>query len=86
MLQRISAPISVDFFFDHTLRRAAPRSILWEGRQYQVLRVGMHHTYRFGRTLFHVFSVETAALFFRLVFDSESLQWRVEEISDGESD
>ena len=83
MIQRVSVPVSVILAFDHTTRRAEPRRILWEGRPYVVTQVGLHHKYRDGRTLHHVFSVATATLFFRLVLNTESLVWTLEEISDG---
>jgi hypothetical protein len=43
----------------------------------------LHHTFRSGRTLFHVFSVASKSLFFRLVLNTDTLFWRLEEISDG---
>jgi hypothetical protein len=85
MIQRIHAPISVDLVFDHTLRKVFPRFVRWEGQSHRILKIGLHHTYRQGRTLYHVFSVETATLFFRLVLDTDTLHWSVEEIADGES-
>lgn len=83
MIQRVSVPVTVSLIFDHKTRRAEPRRILWEGRPYQVTRVGLHHTYRDGRSLHHVFSVATSTLFFRLNLNTESLVWTLEEISDG---
>lgn len=84
MIQRINAPISVNLVFDHKRRSVYPKHILWEGRIYQVTKIGLHHTYRLGRTLFHVFSVMTPTLFFKLVFNTDTLHWSVEEIADGE--
>jgi len=85
MIQKISIPVSVTLYFDHKLRRSVPVNILWEGRVYPITKIGLHHTYRAGRTLFHVFSAESPSLFFRLVLNSETLHWLVEEISDGEA-
>lgn len=85
MIQRINAPISVNLVFDHKRRLTYPKHILWEGKIYLVTKIGLHHTYRLGRTLFHVFSVETPALFFKLVFNTDTLHWSVEEIADGET-
>lgn len=84
MIQKISAPISVDLSFDHKERRVIPRRLVWEGQEHQIAKIGLHHTYRLGRVLYHVFSVATKTLFFRLVLDTETLFWRLEEISDGE--
>jgi len=90
MIQKISAPVSVDLIFDHRQRTVFPKEVIWEGKTYPILKIGLHHTYRAGRILFHVFSVASGnpptggqALFFRLVLDTETLHWRLEEISDG---
>lgn len=86
MIQKISAPISVDLVFNHRERFVSPKEVVWEGRTYPILKVGLHHTYRLGRTLFHVFSVTSQDLFFRLVLNTDSLFWTLEEISDGLAD
>ena len=83
MIERVHVPVSVSFTFNHKTRQAMPRALLWEGRTYYVRKVGHHHTYRRGRTLYHVFSVDTDSLFFRLVFNTDTLGWTLEEISDG---
>jgi len=84
MIQKIHAPISVAFVYNHLKQEVHPVKICWEGRQYTVTTIGLHHTVRDGRTLFHIFSVETASLFFKLALNTESLHWSVEEIADGE--
>lgn len=83
MIQKLSAPISVEFISDSKIRRLLPRSISWDGRTYQVTKVGLHHTYRQGRTLFHVFSVLAQTIYFRLCLNTDTLFWQLEEISDG---
>ncbi len=84
MIQSIDAPISVTLQFDHRTRKVTPTNITWEGRQYPIIQIGLHHTYRQGRTLFHIFSVSTPTLFFRLRFNTDTLHWRVQEIADHE--
>ncbi len=83
MIQKIKAPISVSLLFNHQIRKVAPASLAWEGKVYKVTKIGLHHTYRSGRTLFHVFSVVADDNFFRLVLNTENLFWTLEEISDG---
>jgi len=83
MLEKISAPVSVALAFDHTKRKVTPKWVVWNGRLYPIAKIGLHHTFRQGRTLYHVFSVASKNLFFRLVLDTETLHWRLEEISDG---
>ena len=83
MLEKISIPVSVSFTFDSEKRKLTPRWVVWNGKLHSVVKVGFHHTYRKGRTLYHVFSVASKNLFFRLVFNTDNLHWRLEEISDG---
>lgn len=83
MIQKISAPVSVQLVYDHRLRTVAPRQIFWDGKAIRVSKVGMHHTIREGRTLFHIFSVTSQDLFFRLKLDTDNLFWTLEEIADG---
>lgn len=83
MIQKISAPVSVQLVYDHRLRTVSPRQILWDGKTIRIAKVGMHHTIREGRTLFHIFSVTSSDLFFRLRLDTDTLFWTLEEIADG---
>ena len=83
MLEKISIPVSVTLVFDHTQCKVVPKQLVWNKRLYPVVKVGLHHSYREGRTLFHVFSVASKTLFFRLVLNTDNLHWRLEEISDG---
>ncbi len=73
------------FSFNHQTRAVAPKRILFEGRQHDIAKIGYHHTFREGRTLYHVFSVSSDTLFFKLVLNTDTLAWSLEEISDGES-
>lgn len=83
MLQKISTPVSVTLSFDHKLSKVAPKWVVWNNRSYPILQIGLHHTYREGRVLYHVFSVVSRNMFLRLILDTETLHWRLEEISDG---
>lgn len=85
MHEIIDVPVSVNLVFDHKTRKVFPRHVLWEGKTYLITKLGLHHTFRTGKTLYHVFSVESPTLSFRLVLDTDTLHWRLEEISDGES-
>ena len=84
MFHKLDTPVSVSWVFDHQHRRVLIKSLLWERKVYPVIKIGLHHTYRTGKTLYHVFSVESPTLFFRLVFNTENLHWRLEEMADGE--
>ena len=83
MRQVVDSPVSVTFSFNHYQRSAHPQKILWAGREYLVSRIGLHHTHRRGRTLYHTFSVVASGHFFRLTLDTDNLFWQLEEVSDG---
>jgi len=83
MLQKISTPVSVSLAYDNEKKKVFPRWLIWDKRLYPIVKIGLHHTFRQGRTLYHVFSVASTTLFFRLVLDTETLHWKLEEIADG---
>lgn len=86
MIQKLSAPVSIELFFDHRKRSVMPVRVIFDGREHVIKKVGMHHTFRQGRTLYHVFSAATESVFFRLVLNTDNLFWTVEEVADGEAD
>lgn len=83
MIQKISEPVSVSLNFDSSKRKIYPKWVVWNGRLYSIIKVGLHHTYYKGKILYHVFSVASKTLFFRLVLNTENLHWKLEEVSDG---
>lgn len=62
------------------LLSSRPTSMLWNGRQYSITKVGLHHTTREGRTLLHIFSVTDGTTSFKLELNSETLSWKLLEI------
>ena len=84
MIQKLSLPVSVILEYDQSSRVSMPKKVKFEGRYYDIIKLGFHHIYREGKTLYHVFSVASSSLFFRLVLNTDSLQWMLEEICDGE--
>lgn len=82
MIQKLDTPVSVIMVYDHKLQSVYPHRIFWQHKPYKIQKVGLHHSFREGRTLYHVFSVECKTVSFRLVLNTETLFWRVEEISD----
>lgn len=86
MIQKIKAPVSVNSLYDHKKRLFRPLALLWEGKTHKISTLGYHHAFRSGKTLFHVFSVASDSLFFKLSFNTEFLSWELEEVSDEEAD
>lgn len=83
MIQQLADPVSVTLSHNHKNKETKPISVFWAGRTYPILKIGLHHTYRQGRTLYHVFSVVGNNIFFRLVLNTTNLSWRLTEVSDG---
>ena len=83
MITKINSLVFVSMGFDSKKKKVFPKWVVWRGRLYPIIKIGFHHTYRDGRKLFHVFSVTSKNIFFKLKLDSESLHWHLEEISDG---
>lgn len=59
-----------------------PKYVVWKGRSHNITQIGLHHHFREGNTLFHIFSVVADTMFMRLKLDTENLNWKLEEISD----
>lgn len=83
MNEIINEKVSVRFFYDRNTNRALPEEVIWQGRQYIVRQVAYHWPVRRGRKLVHIFSVVTENnTSFKLVYDTESLYWILEEVFD----
>ena len=78
----INEPITISLIFDHTKRKSLIAKILWKDKVYKITKHGLHHTYRKGDTLFHVFSVSSDTISFRLLFNTNSLNWVLESVYD----
>ncbi|OGG25702.1 hypothetical protein A2960_05100 [Candidatus Gottesmanbacteria bacterium RIFCSPLOWO2_01_FULL_39_12b] len=82
MLEKIQESVSVELVFNSQTKKIFPRHLAWRGKTYQIDKVGLHHFFRQGRTLFHVFSVLSGGLFFRLKLNTDNLHWTLEEIAE----
>lgn len=82
MAEAINESVSVNLLFNHLKRSVIPTSLFWRGRRYTITKVGLHHTIREGRTLYHMFSVTDGTTSFKLQFDSETLFWKLLEIEN----
>lgn len=78
----MSESISVSLVYDGGSKKSTPRSIIWKNRIYRISKLGLHHTYRKGDILYHVFSAVSGTLFFKLVLDTTNLHWSLEETHD----
>ncbi|MBU1326971.1 hypothetical protein KKB64_05525 [Patescibacteria group bacterium] len=80
----LNESVSVALVTDCFKKTVLPSLLYWRGRRLVIRKVGLHHTYRSGATLIHVFSVTDGANFYRLEFNTESLEWKLVEIDSNE--
>lgn len=73
---------SIIAIFNGQTKKFLPWRIKWRGRIYTITTVGLHYSLYEGRVLYHFFTVADDNLFFRLKFNTENLQWILEEIDD----
>lgn len=59
------------------------KKIRWRGRIYDITQMAYHYKIWNGRTRLHKYAVSAETLDFRIIFDTESLFWTLEEVSDG---
>jgi len=83
MHEQVNEKVDVITVFSSTKRVTKPHAVKWRGLTHVVTDIGYHHTVREGRTLKHIFSVSTNTLALRLTFDTETLGWTLNEVSDG---
>jgi len=86
MLEKINEVVSVIASYNSEKNRFIPYKMRWRLRDYFIKRLAYHHKIREGRSLFHIFHVTDGNLDFRIRFDTESLNWILEEVSDGSTD
>ncbi len=85
MREQINEEVSVVMYYSATKRIALPHLIHWQNKDYNVGKIGYHHTIKQGTTLHHVFELvdDKESLWFKLDLNTSNLHWRLEAISDG---
>ena len=85
MREKIDEEVSVVMYYSAKKKLAQPHLISWSGREYEVGSIGYHHKIRSGATLHHIYELvdKTNSLWMRLNFDTDSLHWNLEVVSDG---
>jgi hypothetical protein len=78
MHQKIDEPIEVEVVFLKS--RIIPRSFSWRSIIYRIKNLGLVHDTFIGREKVYYFSVSDGVNFFRLRLNTNSLQWRLEEM------
>lgn len=80
MHQVINERVSVQLVYNHKKDQSLPSQVNWRGRNYLIEKLGMHYKSRRGKEMIHIFTCVTSTLYFKLLLESETLRWYVEEI------
>lgn len=83
MNEVINEKVSVEFIYNRTTNEIMPRRMRWQGRLYTMKKLAYYHKVRQGRIIWHIFHVTDGTMDFRLRFDSDTLHWTLDEITDG---
>ena len=86
MRETMREKVSVNLIFDSKTCQIMPKHVGWQSRLHTITQVGLHHTYRSGRALIHVFSFTDGSTFVRLELYTETLHWFLTGVSDGQPD
>ena len=69
----------VDVLVDFAGTKVRPLVFKWGGRDYQIKSVNLVHMAREGRDKIYYFSVSDDANYFKLKYNTETMQWLLEE-------
>lgn len=83
MQEIINQKIDVITIYKAFGSKVAPYKLRWNGKEYLIKKIGYHHREKQGKVMYHVFSVASDNLDFRLRHDPNTLSWTLEEVSDG---
>ncbi len=73
-------PIDVLVIFE--TERARPYSFKWAGRKFVVEKINLSYAKRMGNGKHIFYSVTAEGNYFKLVFDTNEMQWWVEEVHE----
>lgn len=83
MLNQVNLPVSVITIFDSVKKTTRPYKIRWNEKVYKITDLAYYHQIKEGVKIQHIYHVSDGHLDFRLRLDSSSLNWTLEEVSDG---
>ena len=82
MYDLVDEPVEV--FVAFRKNRVLPWLMEWNGKKYDIKQVNLIHSVREGSKRIFYFSVSDLLNYFKLRFDTETLEWRLIEIfTDG---
>lgn len=79
---RMNERVKVLSLYDPVSGRMVPQMIHWGGQDHRVSEIAEYQQKRVGGIFFHMYRVHNGSYTFKLFLESETLSWRLEEISD----
>lgn len=85
MREVINQRVSVICYFNANKRSFRPHLISWKNKDYKIGKIGFHHIIKSGDVRHHIYECIDAeqTIWFRLNFNTKSLNWFLEVVSDG---
>lgn len=83
MLERIDQKVDVVTISKQGQGIVVPIRLKWNQKIFTIRKIGLRHPVREGKTLYHIFTCTDGTMDFRLKYNTENLQWNLEEVSDG---
>jgi len=81
--EKINERVSVVTVYSREKGTVMPCKMRWHGRDYVMNKLAYHHKDRQGRTIIHIFHVSDGTNDFRLLHNSDTLSWILEEVLHG---
>lgn len=83
MIEQLHEKIDVVAVYNRLGKIVTIHKLKWQNRVYQITKQVYIYKRREGRNINHVFHVSNTTLHFKILFNTESLTWWLEEVSDG---
>lgn len=83
MIEQLHEKIDVLAVYNRLGEIVTIHKLKWQNRVYKITKQVYIYKRREGRNIHHVFHVSNATLHFKILFNTETLSWWLEEVSDG---
>jgi hypothetical protein len=83
MGEKINERVSIVAVYNRVSGKVMPAKMQWQGREYHLTKLAYHHKARVGQILYHVFHVSDGTNDYKLLHNTDNLQWVLEEVVHG---
>lgn len=85
MLEQLNEKVSVVTVYNKEKGTVTPFKMKWKNNEIIFEEVTYHHLIRKGRLIIHVFHLSAYGMDYRLHLNTDTLHWKLIEVSDGNS-